>query len=704
MATKQVTSIQRIIRKLADRYGNDRESDRDLLRRFARHRDEDAFAALVRRHGAMVRGVGLRVLHRHQDAEDICQATFLLLARKINVVSWRESVANWLYSAAYHLALQARDCASRRNAREIKVTPKPPPDAMADITLRELQTVLDEELTRLPRKYRAPILLCCLEGKARDEAAKCLGWTPAILKSRLEEGRELLRRRLARRGLTLAAMLAGVTLTSELQAALPTVVVRATSRAALQILAGQATADAVSANVTALIQGAVQTMFVTKLKITISLMLLVGILTTGFIALAQNLPVTAQALAAPLRETTATQKSAAPAIKEAAKAAAADQVFFARYILRGPKASSQPQATTDAEGRFLLRISRTGCPEDYDKAQWMRGAVVARGDGFAPGWVGTDNAEKLTNVTVQLGRDVPIEGRAVDLQGKPIAGIAVHLRNVYFRQDGAGLKDFVEALQSKQVRFGWWNHPSCPSMMLDPALLGLTAATTTGADGRFRLAGVSGECLVLLRFEGPTIETSEVYAMTRPGPTIHLPPVKEMLHSRAYVFHGATFDHVAAPTRAIVGTVRDKDTGKPLPGVTIRDETNYSPGVDIDLRVTTDAEGRYRMVGLSRDAGHSLLALPPSGSPYLRASLTSGTAPGLDPVTVDFNLKRGVIIHGRVTDKKTNRPAPALVTKAWRFAQVRVVIKGEILHAAIPSKCGLAKTAPSRSSACRAAA
>src|SRR5688572_15395729 len=121
MTTKQVASIQRFIRKVAGQHHDVQESDRELLRRFSQERDQDAFAALVRRHGAMVRGVGVRVLHRYQDAEDVCQATFLLLARKVNVVPWRDSVANWLYGAAYHLALQARDSANRRNAHEIKV-------------------------------------------------------------------------------------------------------------------------------------------------------------------------------------------------------------------------------------------------------------------------------------------------------------------------------------------------------------------------------------------------------------------------------------------------------------------------------------------------------------------------------------------------------------------------------------------------------
>ncbi len=295
MATKQAASIQRFIRKVVDQCRDHQTSDRDLLARFAEQRDEDAFAALVRRHSAMVRGVGQRVLHHHQDAEDVCQATFLLLARKAKAMPWRDSVANWLYAAAYHLALQTRDAAARRKARELKVKPKPAPDAMADITLRDLQSILDEELSRLPRKYGAPLLLCCLEGKSRDEAAQCLGWPLALVKSRLEDGREVLRRRLARRGLALSAVLAGVTLTSgAARAALPALLVRATSRAALQLLAGQTTAGVVSANVMALIKGGAQAMFLTKLKIATALLLAVGVVTIGIITLAQNALVTAQ--------------------------------------------------------------------------------------------------------------------------------------------------------------------------------------------------------------------------------------------------------------------------------------------------------------------------------------------------------------------------------------------------------------------------
>jgi RNA polymerase sigma factor (sigma-70 family) len=295
MASKQGFPIHRVFRKLIDQQRDELSSDQELLRRFTDQRDDDAFTVLVRRHGPMVLGVALRVLCHHQDAEDICQATFLILAQKANSVAWQDSVANWLYGVAYRLALQTRDAGNRRSAREAKVEPKPPPDALADITLRELQAVLDEELNRLPKKYRAPLVLCCLEGKARDEAAQYLGLPLAIVKSRLEAGREMIRTRLARRGLTLPAALVGVTLASGIgYGALPAGLARATSQAAVKIIAGQTAAGVISANVIALLKEGAPTMSLMKLKIAMAI-LLVGVLTSGVVSFAQMGPGTIHA-------------------------------------------------------------------------------------------------------------------------------------------------------------------------------------------------------------------------------------------------------------------------------------------------------------------------------------------------------------------------------------------------------------------------
>jgi hypothetical protein len=283
------------------------------------------------------------------------------------------------------------------------------------------------------------------------------------------------------------------------------------------------------------------------------------------------------------------------------------------------------------------------------------------GRGFAPGWAGGDNAEKLAEMTVKLTRDVPVEGRVVDLQGKPVAGVRVQVLDVKVREDGGDLKAFVADLQSRRYADGQIL-PGFAGTILDPALLGLRRSAVTGADGRFRLTGISGECLVGLRFAGPTIETAEVYVLTRPAPTVRLP--------RNRVYYGAVFDHAAAPTRPIEGVVRDKDTGEPLAGVTLQARLPSALGhrdQDRYLRTTTDLKGRYRLVGLPREEKHLerwerlLQALPAPGQPYLPAAKTRRTDPGLDPVTVDFTLKRAVLIRGRVTDKATGRPVAALV-------------------------------------------
>src|SRR5262249_9612099 len=165
-------------------------------------------------------------------------------------------------------------------------------------------------------------------------------------------------------------------------------------------------------------------------------------------------------------------------------------------------------------------------------------------------------------------------------------------------------------------------------------------------------------------FEGPTIETSEVCAMTRPAPTIVTPRAKDHPRLGNSVFHGNTFDHAAAPTRPVVGVLRDKDTGKPLAGITIQSRMGSARehfASDPYVATTTDAEGQYRLVGLSREGEHRMQFLPGKDQPYLPATKTLKATTGLDPITVDFALKRGVFIRGRVTDKVTGRPVPALV-------------------------------------------
>jgi RNA polymerase sigma factor (sigma-70 family) len=257
------------------------ESDQELLQSFVGQRDEAAFAAVIRRHGPMVLRVALRTLQNEHDAEDVFQATFLILSQKAHTLRRQESLGSWLYGIAYRLALKAKATAGERRNREHRVTATPAATPLAQITVREAQTILDEELNRLPQKLREPVVLCCLEGLARDEAAQRIGCPASVLKSRLEQGRERLRQRLITRGLTLPCGL-GVFLLLEGAAAaiVPPALIGSTTQAAMTIAAREAASAVVSAKVAALTEGVLRTMFLTKIKIA-TVAMLVGMMALG---------------------------------------------------------------------------------------------------------------------------------------------------------------------------------------------------------------------------------------------------------------------------------------------------------------------------------------------------------------------------------------------------------------------------------------
>ncbi|SIO32565.1 RNA polymerase sigma factor, sigma-70 family [Singulisphaera sp. GP187] len=170
-------------------------ADGQLLERFAMRDGEAAelaFAALVGRHGPMVLRVCRGVLRDGHDAEDAFQATFLVLARKAGSIRQRDSLAPWLHGVAYHIASTARSAAARRRSHEIRAG-QVRPQAAAEPTPDDLETVVHEELARLPGSYRAAVVLCCLEGLTQQQAAQHLGWPLGTVQSRLARGRERLR-------------------------------------------------------------------------------------------------------------------------------------------------------------------------------------------------------------------------------------------------------------------------------------------------------------------------------------------------------------------------------------------------------------------------------------------------------------------------------------------------------------------------------
>jgi RNA polymerase sigma factor (sigma-70 family) len=287
MATSPMSKVLQHLRTTVFLLDGAGRSDGELLECFITERDDAAFAALVRRHGPMVWGVCRRILSSHHDAEDAFQITFLVLVRKATSVVPREKLANWLYGVAHQTARNTRAAAARRRLRERQVVEMPEPAAPDQDLWRDLKAVLDQELSRLPSKYRAAIVLCDLEGKTRRDVARQLGVPEGTLSGRLTRGRALLAKRLARHGVAApGGAFAAVLPHNELSAGVPTSVLSNTIHAAGLLAAGQIpAASIISAQVAALIEGTVRTMLLTKLKIASAVLLIgsLGIGATGLI-------------------------------------------------------------------------------------------------------------------------------------------------------------------------------------------------------------------------------------------------------------------------------------------------------------------------------------------------------------------------------------------------------------------------------------
>jgi RNA polymerase sigma factor (sigma-70 family) len=278
MATRQLSGV---LRQMCDvMLGEHGCGDGQLLERYLTRREEAAFEALVRRHGPMVLGVCRRVLRNCHDAEDAFQATFLVLVRKAASIRPREQVGNWLYGVAYRTALKARAVAARQSARERM---RPRHELIQDEPAADWLELLDEEFSKLPDKYRAPVLLCDLRGKTRKEAARLLGWPEGTLSTRLARARSLLGQRLARRGVTLSGGAAMALAGNAASAKVPPALVGCTMKAAVCFSTGQRGAAGVaSAKVVALTEGVLKTMFLTKLKSASAVVLALLALGLGF--------------------------------------------------------------------------------------------------------------------------------------------------------------------------------------------------------------------------------------------------------------------------------------------------------------------------------------------------------------------------------------------------------------------------------------
>ena len=517
-------------------------SDGQLLARYAADRDGPAFAALVARHGPMVISTCRAILGHDHDVEDAFQATFLVLARKAGSVRASDALGGWLHRVAYRVAVQANIEVKRRrwHESEVPMTEIPAP-ARAGLDV-DLRSIVHEEIDRLPERHRLPVVLCDLEGLSYDQAASSLDWTVPTLRCRLSKARERLRQRLSRRGVTGPALVA-VVASSEATAAVPA----AWAAAAVVAATGGASSMA-AASLTRII---LRNMLITRLKVAaVAAFTAVGIASVGVVAIGAGRPDEPRPVMSPTADDEPSpaykRRSAAPAEMIEVRGRVVDpegRPIVGAIVRTGHldrEIKPAPEATSGTAGQFVMRVP----PWRRNSAMRRRDAmfpwVVAWAPGFGPGWVSAVREPGAPGeVEIRLVEDGPtIEGRIVDLEGRPVAGARVKAGQVWFAREG-NLTDWLAQAADGGVQGPWQGLDSLPT----------TITAMTGADGRFRLAGIGRDRIAELSVSGPTIATAQLYVLNSDGSPIGTTNSRAIAPERT-IYHARRFEYAAVPIEA----------------------------------------------------------------------------------------------------------------------------------------------------------
>ncbi|MCI0456279.1 MAG: sigma-70 family RNA polymerase sigma factor [Gemmataceae bacterium] len=643
-------------------------SDGELLEQFRASREETAFAILVQRHGSMVMNVCARVLKNAHAAEDAFQATFLVLVRKSASLCNHRSLGPWLYGVARRIALRARAQESTRRDREGRAAKMPRAEVLDELTWKELRSVLDEEIGSLPERYRAPVILCYLEGKSHEQSARELGWPKTSLEYRLTRAREMLRKRLERRGIALSgAALIGALTQNAVSAAVPAQLTISTVKGATLLLTSKtAAAGALSAKAILLEEEAMKSLLGSKVTV-LAVLLATGLVAggTGF-ALQKAGGEKAAGVAAadgdqfvvapakepqekgdnpPAEEEAETLTAAGRVLDPDGKPVAGARLYYPRWT-RQPFASEHefavaPCGTTHKDGRFALTLprkeSRPGQPV----------ALIATADGFGLAWVHLGRTVNKAEIILQLVKDVPIRGRVLNTEGKPIAGVTIHVNEVMIPNQ---VDEFLNVL-SADLRAG-----QALARRLALPLTPLLRVTEIDKDGRFEVRGVGEERLAKLRLSSNAAIQDDILVFTREGLDLRPVPGNTLLGVAASRLHGATFGVVAEANQLMEGIVREAETNKPVPGATVRALAFAPRGVSSSRTIVSDAQGSFRILGLRKADRYQLSVTPPADAPLVGGTLVVKDTPGyFKTIKADLELPRGVVISGRVVDKTTGK-------------------------------------------------
>jgi RNA polymerase sigma factor (sigma-70 family) len=288
MPQENLSFIVQQLRRLAGSGAGEQRGDAELLERYVGYGEHAAFEALVRRHGPLVWAVCRRVLGRDQDAEDVFQAAFLVLAQKAGSIRKRHSIASWLYGVAYRLARKCQSEQERRRVHEKQAASVPPADPAREAATREVARAVTQEVERLPERYRPAVVLCYLAGRTREQAAAELGWPLGTLKTRLRRALGLLEKRLRRRGLGLTVALEALACAeAPAQTVLPLALLQLGAAAGLPAVSS-ATTMPVAANALRLARPTLSGIFLTRLR-SLAFLLIAGLVLGGGSTLALHL-------------------------------------------------------------------------------------------------------------------------------------------------------------------------------------------------------------------------------------------------------------------------------------------------------------------------------------------------------------------------------------------------------------------------------
>jgi RNA polymerase sigma factor (sigma-70 family) len=627
----KLESALRDLRSVVRLPGEDGLADDELVRRYCDEREDAAFAALVRRYGPMVLRVCYRVLRRSHDAEDAFQATFLTLAREAVTLRQRGAIGAWIHEVAYHAALRVRQRLARQRHHEEKLVPPMNHQNPEEGILREdVQTVLYEELHRLPEKYRIPLVLCNLLGRTHEEAAREMNLERSALSKRLKRGYSLLRHRLLGRGVALSLVLLASLLREEGKAGpVSSELLLRTVRAMTASASGTAVASTAAALTAKGTLGWLLGFGQIPRLVFAAVVLLAG---GGFWLLEAtkppppNAPSTeASPVAAPAPlprrvekpsldewiELNGTILDAAGRPVSSASVAACGLRSF-RHGKHDVRDEVLARGQTDEAGRFSLKVPRP------DSTWSLRTAFVhlwAAAPGHAPTTLRLPWRPDAPPITAKLKRSETIRGLLLDESGKPAARVKIDVSHV------GSIR--LESIQ-------------CPGgdARRKPALW--PAAVTTDAEGRFTLSNVNVE-------EGIGVSVcDDRYALRR-----------AMLEPSRWSGREGTLQLSAA--RLLEGRVVGID-GATLPGarlcVVVRDAGRKSIGRAVEARA--DAGGRFR-IHLPEGDSYSVEAVAPDGAPYVGIGRELRWPEQSTRQELELPLPRGVLIRGVVSDASNGK-------------------------------------------------